>query len=32
MSGMPRLSKPFLQIHLDHATVEVMRGRLKSPG
>ena len=30
MSGIPRLNKPFLQAHLDHAIAEVMRGRLKS--
>lgn len=32
MSGIPRLSKPFLQAHLDHAIAEVMRGRPKSTG
>jgi PAS domain-containing protein len=32
MSGIPRLGRPFLQVHLDHAIAEVTRGRLKSPG
>ena len=30
MSGIPRLQKPFLQAHLDHAIAAVMRVRLKS--
>jgi len=32
MSDIPRLNKPFLQAHLDHAIAEVMRGRSKSSG
>lgn len=32
MSGIPRLGRPFLQVHLGHAFAEVTLGRLKSPG